>query len=85
MLLNKPNFPGKPGRARNKVHLEKKTLDTILSLIRVYIVITLLLVLFQRVYICARPVISTTAVTQIQFSRKIRKSKEQIVFAEIKP
>ena len=55
------------------------------SLIRVYIVITLLLALFGWVYICARPVISTAVVTRIQFSKKTSKSKKQIVLAEIKP
>ena len=50
-----------------------------------YIVITLLLALFQGVYICVHPVISTAAVTQTQFSKTTSKNNKQIVFEEIKP
>ena len=71
--LKNRNFPGKPGRVR-KSYLQKQSLDTILTLIQVYSVITLLLALSQGVYICVRPVILTATVTQTQFSRKTRKS-----------
>ena len=81
----KPNFPEKPGSARNKLYLQKQRLDTILTLIGAHIVITLLLALFQGVYICAHPVISTPVVTQTQFSRRTRKCQKQILFSEIKP
>ena len=74
LLLHKRNFPRKPGRARDKLNMQKYSLDTILTLIRVDIVLTLLLPLFQGVYICALPIISTAVVTQTQFSRKMRKS-----------
>ena len=36
--------------------------------------LTSLLALFQGVYICAHPVISTAVVTQMPFSRKTRRS-----------
>ena len=85
LLLQKSNFPGKPGSARSKFYLQKQSLDTILTLIQVYIVISLLLALLQGVYICAHPVISTAVVTLTQFSKKTRKCWKQILFSEIKP
>ena len=72
-VVTQTQFSRKTRKARNKLYLQKLSLDTILTLIPVYIVITLLLALFQGVNICARPVISTAIVTQTQFTRKTRK------------
>ena len=56
-LLHKRNFPGKPGRARNKVSLPEHKVLTVLTSFLVYLILASVLDVFQGVYICAHPVI----------------------------
>ena len=51
------HFPGKPGRARNKVSLPKHKVVTVLTSLLVYLILAPVLDVFQEVYICAHPVI----------------------------
>ena len=56
-LLHKRNFPGKPGRVRNKVSLPEHKVATVLTSFVVYLIPAPVLDVFQGVYVCAHPVI----------------------------
>ena len=74
LSLHKRNFPEKPGRAKTKFSFHESRLDTVLTSFPVYLVLAPLLALFQGVNSCANPMGCTTIITQMQVSRKTRKS-----------
>ena len=84
LLLHKCNFPGKPGKARNKVSLQEQNVVTVLISFLVCLILAPLLDAFQGVHICTNPVIWTALITQMQFCRKTRKSQKQSFFSRIK-